>query len=79
MQATIARLESEKVKGNERKIAEIREALKKVEAEDEQLEKEIDLLKRKALRESEQIKWNALREVGTLSLRCHALILMSYD
>jgi hypothetical protein len=42
----------------------LREALKRAEAEDEQLEKEIELLKRKALRESEQLKWEALREYG---------------
>jgi len=63
MQTAIGRLESEQVKGNDRKIAELRESLKKAEAEDEGLEKELELLKRKALRESEQIKWDALREV----------------
>jgi archaellum component FlaC len=69
MQATLARLENEQVKGNEKRIADIREALKKVEAEDEHLEKEVELLKRKALRESEQIKWDALREVWMSTLR----------
>jgi len=63
MQTAIGRLESEQVKGNDKKIAELRESLKKVEVEDEALEKELEILKRKALRESEQIKWDALREV----------------
>ena len=63
IQTAIGRLESEQVKGNDKKIAELREALRKAEAEDEALEKELELLKRKALRESEQIKWDALREV----------------
>jgi hypothetical protein len=63
MQTAIGRLESEQVKGNDRKIAEMREALKKAEAEDEHLEKDLELMKRKALKESEQIKWDALREV----------------
>lgn len=71
LQATIARLENEQVKGNDRKIAEMREALKRAEAEDEHLEKEVELLKRKALRESEQIKWDALREVGVLAIRMY--------
>jgi molecular chaperone GrpE (heat shock protein) len=64
-------LENEQVKGNDRKIAEMREALKRAEAEDEHLEKEVELLKRKALRESEQIKWDALREVGVLAIRTY--------
>ena len=63
MQSTIARLEHEHVKGNDKQIANMREALKKLEAEDEHLEKEAELSKRKALRESESIKWDAFREV----------------
>jgi len=68
IQTTIARLEHEQVKGNDKKIAELREALKRAEAEDQQAEKEVELLKRKAIRESEQIKWDAIREVGIFRL-----------
>lgn len=68
IQTTINRLEHEQVKGNDKKIAEVREALKRAEAEDQQAEKELELLKRKAVRESEQIKWDAIREVGIFRL-----------
>ena len=68
IQTTIGRLEHEQIKGNDKKIAELREALKRAEAEDQQTEKELELLKRKAIRESEQIKWDAIREVGIFCL-----------
>ena len=38
--------------------------LKKMEDEDEPAEKELELLMRKAVRESEQLKWEAVREVS---------------
>lgn len=63
MQNTIVRLENENSKANDKQIANMREALKKLEADDEHLEKEAELSKRKALRESEVLKWDAFREV----------------
>ncbi|KDQ63684.1 hypothetical protein JAAARDRAFT_53873 [Jaapia argillacea MUCL 33604] len=64
MQLQISRIEHEQAKGMEARIGQLREQLKKAELEDEPLEREIDILKRKALRESEAIKWEALREYG---------------
>jgi len=49
----------------ERKIAELKEQIRKAEFDDGPQEKEIELLKRKAVRESEQLKWEAFREVRT--------------
>ncbi|KAG8219863.1 Eisosome component PIL1-domain-containing protein [Butyriboletus roseoflavus] len=60
----IGRLEHNQEKGGERRLAELREQLSRAERNDEQLEKEIELLKRKAIRESEQKKWAAIREYG---------------
>jgi len=48
----------------ERKIAELKEQIRKAELDDESQEKDIELLKRKAVRESEQLKWEAFREYG---------------
>jgi hypothetical protein len=59
----ISRLEHDQQKGNETKIADLREQLKRAEAEDQQLERDVEILKRKAIRESEQTKWDAIREV----------------
>lgn len=61
----ISRIEHEQQKGNEKKLADLREQLKKSEADDEGAEKEVLLLKRTAVRHSEQQKWDALREVGS--------------
>ncbi|KAF9229348.1 hypothetical protein BS17DRAFT_17896 [Gyrodon lividus] len=58
----IARLEHSKEKGAERRVAELKDQLVRAEKNDEHLEKEIELLKRKAVRESEQVKWDAIRE-----------------
>ena len=41
----------------------MRGQLKKAESDDQQGEREVEILKRKAVRESEQLKWDALREV----------------
>jgi hypothetical protein len=60
----ISRIEHEQQKGNEKKLAELREQLKKLEADDESAEKEVLLLKRTAVRQSEKQKWDALREYG---------------
>ncbi|KAF8168039.1 Eisosome component PIL1-domain-containing protein [Crassisporium funariophilum] len=64
LQTQIARVEHETQKGNDRRLVDLRDQLKKAELEDQQQEREIDLLKRKALRESEQLKWDAVREYG---------------
>ncbi|KAF8843974.1 hypothetical protein BDN67DRAFT_1008425 [Paxillus ammoniavirescens] len=60
----IARIERNQEKGAERRAAELKEQLARAEKNDEHLEKEVVLLKRKAIRESEQIKWDAIREYG---------------
>ncbi|KAF9242879.1 Eisosome component PIL1-domain-containing protein [Melanogaster broomeanus] len=60
----IGRVEHNQEKGGERRLAELREQLARAEKADEHLEKEMELLKRKAVRESEQLKWDAIREYG---------------
>ncbi|KIK94914.1 hypothetical protein PAXRUDRAFT_141885 [Paxillus rubicundulus Ve08.2h10] len=64
LRTQIARVEHSQEKGAERRVAELREQLARAEKNDQHLEKEVDLLKRKAIRESEQIKWDAIREYG---------------
>lgn len=59
----IGRVEHEQQRGNEQRLAELRQQLQHAQINDEPLEKEIALLKRKAVRESEQMKWQAVREV----------------
>jgi hypothetical protein len=59
----INRIEHEQPKGAEKRLADLREQLKKAEADDLPAEREIEIMKRKAIRESEQHKWDALREV----------------
>ena len=63
MQTQLARLEHDQQKGTEKKIAELKDQIKKAELDDQPQEKEVELLKRKAIRESEQLKWEAMREV----------------
>lgn len=46
------------------RLADLDTQLKKAIADDEPLERELELLKRTAIRESEGIKWKALSEVG---------------
>lgn len=57
----IAKLETSS--GNEKKINELERLLRKAKAEDEPLEKEVLILERKAIKESEHAKWEAIREV----------------
>ncbi|KAF5311825.1 hypothetical protein D9619_003202 [Psilocybe cf. subviscida] len=64
LQAQIARIEHESQKAGDKRIVELREQLHKHELEDQQQEKELELMKRKAVRESERIKWEAIREYG---------------
>jgi hypothetical protein len=65
----IAKLETSR--GNEKKIKELEELLKRANAEDEPLEKEIQILERKAIRESEHAKWEAIREVSPVIYAIH--------
>ena len=65
LQTQIDRLEQSKDKGYEKRVVELREQLRKAEKDDEGSEKEAELIKRKAIRESEQLKFEALREVST--------------
>lgn len=58
---TIAKLEASR--GSDKKIQELEGLLKRAESEDEPLEKEILILERKAIKESEHAKWQAIREV----------------
>ncbi|KAG6381227.1 Eisosome component PIL1-domain-containing protein [Boletus reticuloceps] len=62
----ITRIEHSPEKGaeRERRLAELKEQLSRAESHDEQAEKELELLKRKVIRESEQNKWEAIREYG---------------
>ncbi|KAG1755217.1 Eisosome component PIL1-domain-containing protein [Suillus paluster] len=60
----IARIEHNQEKGMERKLPELRQLLAKAEQVDEPLEKELEILKRKAVQESETMKWDAVREFG---------------
>ncbi|KIJ68378.1 hypothetical protein HYDPIDRAFT_106570 [Hydnomerulius pinastri MD-312] len=60
----IGRIEHAQEKGTERRLSELREQLARAEQNDEPHEKEIELLKRKATRDSEQMKWDAIREYG---------------
>jgi len=50
--------------GNERKINELEDLLQRANVDDEPLEKEVQLLERKAIKDSEQAKWEAIREVN---------------
>lgn len=67
LQYQINRLEHDQQKGTEKRLADLRDQLKKVEADDQPAEREIEIAKRKAVRESEQLKWNALREVSSFT------------
>ncbi|TFY83581.1 hypothetical protein EWM64_g431 [Hericium alpestre] len=58
----IGRLEHQQEKGYEKRIVELREQLAKAKRDDEPDEKEHEILKRKALKESEQLQFEAFRE-----------------
>ncbi|KAK0465121.1 Eisosome component PIL1-domain-containing protein [Desarmillaria tabescens] len=64
LQNQLARLEHDNQKGMEKKISELKDQVRKAEADDQPQEREVELLKRKAIRESEQAKWDAIREYG---------------
>ena len=59
----ISRVENGRERGYEKHLAELKEQLAKVKSDDEPAEKQHNILLRKALRESEQVKFQALREV----------------
>lgn len=69
LQTQIARLEHDVQKSQDRKLVDLREQLRKAEMEDASPEREIEVLKRKAVKESERLKWEAIREVG-ISFSC---------
>jgi hypothetical protein len=60
----ISTLKNANKPGTDAKIKELETMLRQAEARDESLEREIDLLKRKAIVESETQKWEAVREVS---------------
>ncbi|KXN89968.1 Sphingolipid long chain base-responsive protein LSP1 [Leucoagaricus sp. SymC.cos] len=64
LQNQIAKLEHDQQKGGDKRIAEVRDQLRKAEMDDAGQEREIEILKRKAVRESERLKWEAIREYG---------------
>lgn len=59
----ISRAENSQERGHEKRAAELRGQLAKAESDDEPLEKQHEILLRKALKESELQKFQALREV----------------
>jgi hypothetical protein len=60
----ISKLEVDRPRGHEKRIAELEQLLKNAEIDDDPLEKEVERLSRSAIRENEQLKWAALREVS---------------
>lgn len=64
----IARIKADNQRGMEKRLAELEKQLAQAEEDDEALEKEVSLLKRRALAESEREKWAAIREVSCFSL-----------
>jgi hypothetical protein len=63
MELQISRVENSREKGYERHLADLKAQLAKAESDDEPLEKQHEILLRKALKESELQKFQALREV----------------
>ncbi|TFK77040.1 hypothetical protein BDN72DRAFT_866840 [Pluteus cervinus] len=73
LHSQLSRIEHDQQRGMERKVAELKDQIRKAEVDDLPQEKEIELLKRKAIRESETLKWEAIREYGEkLVLLSHA-------
>ena len=62
------RTEGGRTGGVDTKLAELDAQLSKAEADDAPLEKELEFLKRTAIKESETMKWKALKEVSTIQL-----------
>jgi hypothetical protein len=64
-----------KVENDPKKAGDIREQIKRAELEDAQAEREVLILKRKALKDSEQQKWTAAQEVRHTNFLSHRAIL----
>ena len=64
LQNQIARIEHDQKKEQQQRLAELKVQLQRNEEEDATAEKDIQVLKRKAIRETEQEKWEAIREVS---------------
>jgi hypothetical protein len=64
LEQQISRVDNSREKGYEKRLAELQEQLAKAKSDDEPADKQHDILLRKALRESEQGKFQALREYG---------------
>ncbi|EGN94591.1 hypothetical protein SERLA73DRAFT_171548 [Serpula lacrymans var. lacrymans S7.3] len=79
LQNQIARTEHDQLKGSEQRLAELKQQLSRAEAADEQPEKDVELLKRKALRESELAKWDAMREVTPSTAAARASLQRALD
>jgi hypothetical protein len=60
----IARVERSQERGYEKRVAELKEQLAKAESDDELAERQHDIVLRKALKESEQQRFQAFREVS---------------
>lgn len=74
LQNQLARLEHDNAKGMEKKISELKDQIRKADADDQPQEREVELLKRKGIRESEQAKWDAIREVCLSFVRIPFLV-----
>ncbi|KAK7058910.1 lipid-binding protein [Paramarasmius palmivorus] len=64
LRTQIARIEHDQQKGYEKKLAELRDQLRKAELDDASAEAEIELLKRQGVKASESLKFEAFREFG---------------
>ncbi|KAF9270278.1 hypothetical protein L218DRAFT_888725 [Marasmius fiardii PR-910] len=73
LRTQIARIEHDQPKGMEKKLAELKDQLRKAEADDASMEAEVEILKRQGVKASESLKFEALREYGEkLVLVCQA-------
>lgn len=66
LEAQIKRLETENQRGKEQKIADIQKQIARLDDESRDEINQLEILKRKAFKESEQLKWEAFREVSCL-------------
>ena len=64
LQNQISRIEYDQRKDQMARLPDLKAQLKRAEAEDESAEKEVEILKRKAVRDSAQMQWEAIREVS---------------
>lgn len=64
VQTQIRRIEHDQARGMEKRLSDLRAQLKILDSEGEAGERESEILKRKAVAESERKKWAALREVN---------------